>query len=115
MVLLPAGFFMVILGANITTVLIGEILFGFAAGMSYSSAMYCAMVVKEASVDAAGGHESMIGLGLIIGPLAGLAGDFIRSVTGSFAQGYITAMAPVLGICIAAAIWSIHKRPPITN
>ncbi|MCP4377795.1 MAG: MFS transporter [bacterium] len=115
MLILPAGFFMVILGPNITTVMIGEILFGFAAGMSYSSAMYCAMVVKEASVDAAGGHESMIGLGLIIGPLAGLAGDSISTATGSFAQGYITAMAPVLGICIAAAIWSIYKRPPITS
>lgn len=112
MLALPAGFFMVILGANLTIVMIGEMLFGFAAGMSYSSAMYCAMVVKEASVDAGGGHESMIGLGLMIGPLAGLVGESIYTATGSFAQGYVTAMAPVLGICIAAAIWAIYKRPP---
>jgi MFS family permease len=111
MLALPAGFFMVILGSDLTTVLIGEILFGFAAGMSYSSAMYCAMVVKEASVDAGGGHESMIGLGLMIGPLAGLAGDWIHTASDSYATGYITAMAPVLGVCILAAIWSIYKRP----
>jgi len=108
---LPVGFFMVILGSNLAVVMIGEMLFGFAAGMSYSSAMYCAMVVKEASVDAGGGHESMIGLGLMIGPLAGLVGDSIHTATGSFTQGYVIAMAPVLGICIAAALWAISKRP----
>ncbi|MDP6634707.1 MAG: MFS transporter [Phycisphaerae bacterium] len=112
MLALPAGFFMVILGSNIAVVIVGEMLFGFAAGMSYSSAMYCAMVVKEASVDAGGGHESMIGLGLMIGPLAGLAGESIHTASGSFAQGYVTAMAPVLGICITAAVWAIYKRPP---
>ncbi|MDP6546330.1 MAG: MFS transporter [Phycisphaerae bacterium] len=112
MIALPTGFFMVILGTNITVVMVGEMLFGFAAGMSYSSAMYCAMVVKEASVDAGGGHESMIGLGLMIGPLAGLAGESLYAATGSFAQGYVTTMAPVLGICIAAAIWAIYRRPP---
>jgi predicted MFS family arabinose efflux permease len=112
MIALPVGFFMVILGSNLATVIVGEMLFGFAAGMSYSSAMYCAMVVKKASVDAGGGHESMIGLGLMIGPLAGLAGEHFRAVSGSFAQGYVTAMAPVLGVCITAAIWAICKRPP---
>jgi len=115
MLVLPAGFFMVILGSDITVVLAGEILFGFAAGMSYSSAMYCAMVVKEASVDAGGGHESTIGMGLIIGPLAGLVGESIHATTKSFAQGYVTAMAPVFGICIIAAIWAIQKRPPDPN
>jgi len=112
MIALPAGFFMVILGSNIAVVMVGEMLLGFAAGMSYSSAMYCAMVVKEASVDAGGGHESMIGLGLMIGPLAGLAGESICAATNSFAWGYVTAMAPVLGVCIAAAIWAIYRRPP---
>jgi predicted MFS family arabinose efflux permease len=112
MLALPAGFFMVILGSNLLTVMLGEILFGFAAGMSYSSAMYCAMVIKEASVDAGGGHESMIGLSLMIGPLAGLVGDWIHEASDSFATGYVTAMAPVLGVCITAAIWSIYKRPP---
>ena len=111
MIALPAGFFMVILGSNIAVVMAGEVLFGFAAGMSYSSAMYCAMVVKDAAVDAGGGHESMIGLGLMIGPLAGLAGESISAATDSFAQGYVTAMAPVLGVCIGAAIWAIYKRP----
>jgi MFS family permease len=112
MIALPAGFFMVILGTNLPVVIVGEMLFGFAAGMSYSSAMYCAMVVKEASVDAGGGHESMIGLGLMIGPLAGLVAESIHTASGSFAQGYVTTMAPVLGVCIAAAIWAIYKRPP---
>ena len=112
MVALPLGFFMVILGTNLPVVIVGEMLFGFAAGMSYSSAMYCAMVVKEASVDAGGGHESMIGLGLMIGPLAGLAAEEIRGATGSLAQGYVTSMALVLGVCIIAAIRALYKRPP---
>ena len=63
-------------------------------------------------MDAGGGHESMIGLSLMIGPLAGLVGDWIHEASDSFATGYVTAMAPVLGVCITAAIWSIYKRPP---
>jgi hypothetical protein len=110
MIALPVGFFMVILGDNLTVVIVGEILFGFAAGMSYSSAMYCAMVVKEASVDAGGGHEAMIGLGLMIGPLAGLAGESLFKATNSFATGYVAAMAPIIGLCITAALWSIYKH-----
>jgi len=110
MIVLPVGFFMVILGTSLPVVIVGEILFGFAAGMSYSSAMYCAMVVKEASVDAGGGHEAMIGLGLMIGPLAGLAGESLFKATDSFATGYITATAPIIGLCITAALWSIYKH-----
>ena len=112
MIALPAGFFMVILGPNIPTVMIGELLFGLAVGISYSSAMYCAMIVKEASIDAGGGHEAMIGLGLVIGPLAGLVGESLCESGASFAQGYVTAMAPVLAACTAAAIYAIYKRPP---
>jgi len=107
MLALPAGFFMIILGPNITIVLLGELLFGFAAGMSYSSALYCAMVVKEASVDAGGGHESMIGLGFVIGPLAGLLGELLSDITGSHALGYLTAMGPVLLVCITAGSWQL--------
>ena len=111
MIALPLGFFMVILGASLPVVIVGEMLFGLAAGLSYSSAMYCAMVVKDASVDAGGGHELMIGFGLMIGPLAGLAGDWIKTAADSQPTGYVTAMAPLLGVCIIAAIYSIYKRP----
>ena len=110
MLALPAGFFMIVLGPNITVVLIGELLFGFALGMSYSSALYCAMVVKEAAVDAGGGHESMIGLGFLIGPLAGLLGEQLSASTGSYALGYAAAMGPVLLVCIGAATWQLVKK-----
>ena len=54
----------------------------------------------------------MIGPGLMIGLLAGLVGESLYAATDSFAQRYVTFMAPVLGICITAAIWAIYKRLP---
>ena len=45
----------------------GELLFGWAVGEVYFAALYYAMVVQNASVEAGGGHERIIGLGFALG------------------------------------------------
>lgn len=47
-------------------------IFGFGQGITYYAAIYYAMSVGNAEVDAAGTHESLIGAGYAGGPLAGL-------------------------------------------
>jgi MFS family permease len=74
MVLLSAGFLMVLFGGHVAVVLVGELLFGWAVGEIYYAALYYAMVVQNASVEAGGGHERLIGLGFAVGPAAGLIG-----------------------------------------
>jgi len=71
---LPIGFLLVLFGKTLLWVLLGEALFGLCAGFVYTAALYYALLLKNASVDAGGAHEGLIGLGFALGPLAGLAG-----------------------------------------
>ncbi|HMJ16062.1 MAG TPA: MFS transporter, partial [Polyangiaceae bacterium] len=72
LLLLPSGFALMIWGGELWVVIAGELLFGFAAGVSYTTSLYYALVVRNAAVDAGGAHESLIGLGFVLGPLSGL-------------------------------------------
>ena len=62
-VLIPVSFVMILIGAtewNSTgTVVAAELVFGGVEGVSYYAALYYAMVVKNASVDAGGAHEGL--------------------------------------------------------
>jgi len=67
--------------------------------------------VKNASVDAGGAHEGLIGLGLGLGPLAGIAGYALAghplANTGielGHVQGTLVAVLPLLGACIVGAL-----------
>jgi len=54
-------------------ILMGSLaLFGVGAGGVYCGALYYAMTVGAAEVDAGGKHEALIGAGYALGPLAGL-------------------------------------------
>ncbi len=93
-VLMPVGFFMVVLGTDTATVLGGEVLFGAMAGVSYYAALYYALVVKNASVDAGGVHESLIGVGFFVGPLLGLVAQRV---------GYGAGVGPLVVVCVLAS------------
>jgi MFS family permease len=109
---LPAGFFMVLFGKDLATVVAGEALFGAAAGMTYYAALYYAMVVKNASVDAGGGHEGLIGTGFAIGPAAGLAGRALAPLVGSADLGLLGGMGLLVVVCAAgAAVWLLRASP----
>ena len=73
-VLLPASVILVLLVPDAGVILAAEIVFGITEGVVYYAALYYAMIVKNASVDAGGAHESLIGLGYSIGPVCGLIG-----------------------------------------
>ncbi|MEP7050679.1 MAG: MFS transporter [Pseudomonadota bacterium] len=110
---LPAGFALVLFGSSVATVVPGELLFGAAAGFLYTAALYYAQVVENASVDAGGAHEALIGLGYAVGPAAGLIGSAIASGAGPGSAAYVHGMSiatlPVVLGSTLAALWPLLK------
>ena len=115
LVALPAGFFMVLFGQSLWIVLAGEVLFGWIGGMVYYAALYYAMVAENASVDAGGGHEAMIGLGFAVGPTGGLIGTALAPAVGGYLIGVAVGIGPVFAVCVAGAgvaLAHLRRRPP---
>jgi MFS family permease len=108
---LPVGFAAVLAGGSLAIVVLGQIVFGVLAGITYHAALYYALVVRNAAVDAGGGHERMIGFGLAIGPAIGLVGDALAGAD-SDALGYILVAAMPLVFCTGfAALRSLFRLP----
>ena len=111
MATLPAGFFLVLFGPGLGAVLAGEVLFGLAAGITYFAALYYAMVVKNASVQAGGGHEGLIGTGFALGPAAALAGAMIQPGMAGVAYGVL----PILVVTLAGGVWPLVGKRNTSN
>ncbi len=60
-------------GACIGAMMAGLACFGLGKATIYAGALYYAMEVGAAEVDAGGTHEALIGVGYLVGPLCGLA------------------------------------------
>ncbi len=71
------GFILIITAHTLPVLLLGLTLLGGAMGIVYYAALYYAMSVGAAAVDAGGRHEALIGLGYAMGPAAGLAALFL--------------------------------------
>lgn len=111
-VLAPLAFLMMYLGPIAWVVLTGALLFGLAAGLSYYAALYYAMLIKNASVDAGGAHEGLIGMGFALGPTMGLVTAGLVSITNP-TLGTTLGIAPVLVGCTVLALWPLLTRPQI--
>ncbi|HKO51351.1 MAG TPA: MFS transporter [Polyangiaceae bacterium] len=117
---LPVGFSLVLLGPSLASVIVGEVLFGAAAGLLYTAALYYAQVVQNASVDAGGAHEALIGLGYALGPGAGLIGTALAQGAGPGSAGYMQGMSiatlPLVAVFSCAALWQLVRGVrPATN
>lgn len=114
---LPCAFLLILLGNSLPLVILGEVIFGVAAGFAYTSSLYYALVSENASVDAGGEHEGLIGIGLGLGPLSGLAGQLLVAAPGSrgFGLGPLSALAvttaPIIALCLAGSVRSLFRLP----
>ena len=110
---LPAGFALVLFGSSVSSVVPGELLFGAGAGFLYTAALYYAQVVENASVDAGGAHEALIGMGYAVGPAAGLVGSALASGAGPGTAAYVHGMSlstlPIVVGSTLAALWPLLK------
>jgi predicted MFS family arabinose efflux permease len=106
--LMPAGFLMILISDQLPLVLFGEIVFGIASGLTYYAALYYAMVMKNAAVEAAGAHEGLIGSGFVVGPAMGLAAIYLSSASNSDSIAMIATTVPFLIFCTAGGLWSLR-------
>jgi hypothetical protein len=89
-VAMTGGFALVVTGPNLASMLVGFATLGAGVGVIYYAALYYAMAVGRARVEAGGTHEGLIGAGYAAGPVVGLLG---------------TAVAGGLGV--VAAVWTL--------
>jgi MFS family permease len=68
------GFGIAVTGISLPMMIAGLAIFGIGMGVVYYAALYYAMAVGRAKVDAGGTHEALIGLGYTVGPATGLIG-----------------------------------------
>ncbi|MDD4872118.1 MAG: MFS transporter [Kiritimatiellae bacterium] len=96
---LPLGFVLAMFGANIPVIILGEIVFGLSAGMCYYAALYYAMVIKNASVEAGGAHEGVIGMGFAVGPMLTAIGFWLGTAWKSEILGIMVGVSPLIILC----------------
>ncbi len=115
---LPLGFVLILLGGSLPALILGEILFGFAAGFAYTSALYYAQVASNASVDAGGAHEGLIGLGAGLGPLSALTGQLLVGTAlpggeaGSGLSAFMAmavAVSPIVVVCAFGSLRALLR------
>jgi hypothetical protein len=100
-------------GDTTLLVVLGQIIMGLSWGAIYYAAIYYAMVTHNASVDAGGWHEAMIGTGYAIGPAIGLVAQGLRGPLGGTVPAMLTALAPVAVTCYLAGLaplWKMHRE-----
>lgn len=112
---LPAGFLLILLGNSLPLLIVGELIFGLAAGFAYTAALYYALVAENASVDAGGAHEGLIGIGIALGPLSGLVGQLLVGGEGSSAPTPFAALAltttPIIALCMLGSLRALLRLP----
>ncbi len=111
LIMLPLGFYMILLGTSPILVLAGEVVFGIAMGAVYYGALHYALVISNAAVNAGGVHEALIGSGYAIGPTIGLISLGLAPTIGSSTGAYALTPLPLFAICLLLAIRSLRRRP----
>jgi predicted MFS family arabinose efflux permease len=106
--LMPAGFLIMLTSDRLALVLLGEVVFGVAGGLTYYAALYYAMVMKNAAVEAAGAHESLIGSGFVVGPAMGLAAIYLSGSSNTVSTAMLATTVPFLIFCTVGGLWSLR-------
>jgi MFS family permease len=107
--IIPGALTNIELSQALAAMAIAQIVFGFCIGTIYSASLYFGMAVSEGSTQHGGYHEALIGLGQVLGPLAGAILKWIRpdelwpAVIGISSIVFITLIVEaVVGVRIAA-------------
>ena len=102
---LVAGFVTIVAAVSLPMLLVGLALFGVGMGGIYATALYYAMEVGSAEVEAGGTHEALIGLGFVLGPglgaIAALSAPVVMPTSG--AGGAATLTIGIIGVAAAGA------------
>ena len=103
---MTAVFALIVMGPRLAYVLVGLACLGAGMGAIYYAALYYAMAVGRARVEAGGTHEGLIGAGYALGPVIGLVGSAIQGYVGIVALVWTT----VALTAVPAARPYVHAR-----
>ncbi|NLF37914.1 MFS transporter [bacterium] len=103
----PACLAVVFFSRHIPVVFAALMLMGLALGLIYYSSLYYSMDVGESKGEHGGLHESLIGMGVLVGPLTGAAGGWLFGTVG--ARCTILALTAVAAS--TAIGWLARRRP----
>jgi hypothetical protein len=95
-VAMTGGFGLVVAGPSVGYMLVGFGCLGAGVGVIYYAALYYALAVGHAQVDAGATHEGLIGAGYTAGPIAGLLGTAIAGGVGIV--GVVWALVGLAGV-----------------
>jgi hypothetical protein len=96
---LVGGLALTLLAPTFGGVVLGLLLFGAGMGLTYYAALYYALAVGHAAVDAGGTFEALIGLGYCVGPALGLVGHTL----GGGPHGGTVALTSAAALLASAA------------
>ncbi len=100
-------------GFGLSVLIAALVLFGSGMGAIYAAALYYAMAVGDAEVDAGGKHEALIGVGYTLGPALGLAvGLTTQTSWFPLEDGFTpTLLGSVVVVCLVIGLWTAWWVP----
>ena len=111
---LALGFALTALATSAQAMTAGLALFGVGVGGIYCAALYYAMEVGSAEVEAGGAHEALIGIGYTVGPFIGLAPWWAHDAglltTARIAPAMVTLAILAGCVTLVGALWPIRSR-----
>jgi hypothetical protein len=85
----------------------GLFCFGVGNALIYAGALYYAMEVGAAEVDAGGTHEALIGVGYLVGPLCGLLPTLAVMNGWLSADNFQTAVLSMVAVIVAVVVLTV--------
>jgi hypothetical protein len=108
---LAGGLVVVLSSSSVVGIVLGLALFGTGMGLTYGVTLYYSLSVGHADVDAGGGFEALVGLGYVLGPLVGLAGQALSNgARASFVTVLLTLICAGAGALLATGPYRAARR-----
>jgi MFS transporter len=89
--------------------IVGQIVLGVATGLIFTASLYFGMVLSEGSAESGGHHEALIGIGMTLGPGAGVVTQCFWPASQI---ATVAAVSGIVGVTIALAcgVAIMHAR-----
>lgn len=106
-IVMIVSFVVLLLTSSLAVLVAAQLVFGFAVGLIYYSSLFYSMDVGSESQGEHGGyHETLIGLGIFVGPAVGAATSYLVPGAG---RGAVYAVTAIL-LAGLPALWVMRRR-----
>jgi hypothetical protein len=95
---------------DLAAIVTWQAVLGIALGVIYSGSLYFGMVLSEGSTEHSGYHEALIGLGWVLGPLAGASAQWVRPGDVKLGVASVGAVIALSVTAVAVACVVLARR-----